>query len=338
MSHAAPATATAPLRIGYLTDGSDFVPADDPFGGDALSHRLSDAILSSKNLVSAMERAGFSGVEMIPISSSGEMLQLMRTGNLHLVLCTAIIYGYFRQSAGETQTPFDYEPMLQSRRRGDFDYGHGNGILRRGVVIVGPSSPLFTKQPLKEPELARAIANSPLAVVSIDSAAGYLFPLLTLSAPPYNVSRPGQTWFCGSDTDAVSHVVSGLAPFGACREGALAATLGSIAKANHTTDTLSRYCRIVLKTAPFPTDPILIRGDLLPSRVPATLLSDVGRELKPVLREFFNTQTLDRDLRVEDAVPRAYESVQRALDQWARIGATQRPSAAGPRPTLPEVR
>jgi ABC-type phosphate/phosphonate transport system substrate-binding protein len=327
---------TIPLRVGYLTDGSDFVPADDPFGGDAMSQRLSAAILSSKDLVSAMERAGMSGVDLIPISSSGEMLQLMRTGNLHLVLSTALIYGYFRQSAAEIQAGLDYEPMLQSRRPGDIDFGRGNGILRRGVVIVGPSSPFFTRHPLPYAEVGKAIGNSPLAVVSIDSAAGYLFPLLTLSAPPYNVTRPGQTWFCGSDTDVVSHVVSGLAPFGACREGALAATLAPLAKANHTTDTLSRYCRVVFQTAPFPTDPILIRGDLSPSRIPTTLLSEVGRELKHTLREFFTTQTLDRDLRVEDASQRGYESIQRALDQWARLGAAQPPtSQTRPMPVLP---
>ncbi len=185
-------------------------------------------------------------------------------------------------------------------------------------MIVGPASPLFARKAMITPaDLRGALAKAPLAVPSIDSAAGYLFPLLTLAAEPYGVSRPGQFLFCYSDTDVVANVVWGLAPFGAWREGGIAATLAGTADAGRSTDSLGRYCRVLLQTARFPTDPILIRDDILPSR------TDVGRELKPVLREFFNTQAFDRDLRVEDAVPRAYESIERALDRMARVSAAQ---------------
>lgn len=338
-----------PLRIGYLVDGSDFVPADDPFSGDALGQRLRASILANKNLVAAMQRAGFAGVDLTPVSSSGEMYQLMRSGDLHLVLCTAYIYGRFRQFAAETPPRYDYEPILQSRRSGDIDQGRGNGVLRRGVVIIGPSSPYFSRDPLPRAEVAKSIAASPLAVPSIDSAAGYLFSLVTLSTK-YGVSRPGQFWYCGSDADVVAQVVSGLAPYGACREAALKSTLAAATQTAQTSETIIRYCRVFIQTDTFPTDPILIRADLLPSR------TDIGRELKPVLREFFNTQTLDRDLRVEDAVPRAYESIERALDQMPRVSAALQPTTATtitrppsarqpttttltrPRPILPEMR
>lgn len=317
MSRAAAPGAATPLQVGYLVEGSDFVPADDPFGGDALGQRLRTALLASRNLVQAMERAGIAGVEVTPISSSGEMLQMMRSGQLHLVLCTAYTYGQFRRLGAVTPPAFDYEPILQSRRAGDIDQGRGSGMFRRGAVIVGPASPLFARKAITPADLRGALAKAPLAVPSIDSAAGYLFPLLTLAAEPYGVSRPGQFLFCYSDTDVVANVVSGLAPFGACREGAIAATLAGTADAGRSTDSLGRYCRVLLQTARFPTDPILIRDDILPSR------TDVGRELKPVLREFFNTQAFDRDLRVEDAVPRAYESIERALDRMARVSAAQ---------------
>lgn len=329
---AAPGRPGTPLRIGYLVDGSDFVPADDPFSGDALGQRLRTAILSNKNLVIAMQRAGLAGVDLTPISSSGEMYQLMRSGDLHLVLGTAYIYGRFRQFAAEAPTSLDYEPILQSHRSGDIDQGRGNGVLRRGVVIMGPASPLFSRESPSIADLRKSISTSPFVVPSIDSAAGYLFPLLTMSAR-YGISRPGDFWYCGSDADVVAHVASGLAPYGACRKGALAATLMQTPR---TTDSLSRYCRVLLETAPFPTDPILIRNDLLPSQ------TDIGRELKPVLREFYNTQTIDRDLRVEDAVPRAYESIQRALDQMPRVSAAQPTTlttqTVAPRPVLPRLR
>ncbi|MEN6625772.1 MAG: PhnD/SsuA/transferrin family substrate-binding protein [Candidatus Sumerlaeia bacterium] len=320
-----------PLQIGYLVDGSDFIPAtDDPFAGNALGDQLRNDLLAQKQLTEAMERAGMAGIVLTPISGSGEMIQLMRSGDLHVVLATAMVYGRFLQIAVNNPVPFTYEPILQSRRPGDIGQGRGRGVLRRGVVIMGPASALFSRPKYAPADLRQALANSPLAVPSLDSAAGYLFPILTLSSQ-YGASRP-RLWFCGSDTDVVAHVVSGLAPFGACREGALAGTLAPLTKNGATSDSLRRHCRVLFQTAPFPTDPILIRDDFLPS------LTDVGRELKPALREFFNEkQRLDRDLRVEDAVPRDYEKIQRALEQSgiAPHASTQPTTGTRVRPVLP---
>jgi hypothetical protein len=203
------------------------------------------------------ERAGIAGVEVTPISSSGEMLQMMRSGQLHLVLCTAYTYGQFRRLGAVTPPAFDYEPILQSRRAGDIDQGRGSGMFRRGAVIVGPASPLFARKAITPADLRGALAKAPLAVPSIDSAAGYLFPLLTLAAEPYGVSRPGQFLFCYSDTDVVANVVSGLAPFGACREGADRGDAGGHCRRRPFDRLAGRYCRVLLQNGPFPgpTDP-----------------------------------------------------------------------------------
>ncbi len=328
------AAAPRSLAIGYLVDGSDFTPEGrDALLTEALMEDLRRHLLEQPRLVEAMGREGLAGILLSPVAGPGDMLQRMRAGEFHLVLTTALDYGRFRQLPESARPAFDYEPMLQSRRPGDLPSGGGAGVLRRGELIMGPASPLFAGGTPGPAELRTALAASPLAVPSLDSAAGYVFPLLTLNADPLRLERPGELWFCGSDAEVVKHVVAGLAPFGACRKGTVASVLGP-----RTSGPTERFVKVLRETQPFPTDPILVRHDLRPAN------SDLGRELKPALRAYFNNvQQLDRELSVENAAPRDYERIELALGHLARLGrsateveageAAAQPAQAEPTPT-----
>ena len=340
-AQAAPAEAH-PFTIGYLLEGSDFaLEAPGAIASDVMMQSLRAWLETQPAVNAAIAAAGFDGIQLSPGASPGDLVQRMATGEFHLVFATAVAYSRLASHQGPTPAA-SYQPVLQSRRPGDVALGPDGGVMRQGVLIQGPASPLFESANPSTEALAKAFAASPLAVPSADSAPGFIFPRLTLLVD-FSLRQPGEFWFCGSDGEVVKHVLTGLAPFGACREGALDAVRreAGIASAE-----LPSYLRVLFKTAAFPTDPILLRGDLAPAR------TDLGRELKPALRRFFNeVQRLDPDLRVSDADPRSYEGLARTLDRLPRLfgpgGEPALPSAApalpaaeptpDPRPALPPL-
>jgi len=131
--------------------------------------------------------------------------------------------------------------------------------MRQGVVFAGVGSPLFTQTD------ATTAARCRPSSAGIEPFGRWRWRRPT---PRPDTFIPGCSWptfiklpsrrrsgFAGRTPEVVKHVVSGLAPVGACREGALAALIPT--NGNH------RYYRVLFQTTPFPTDPIVLRRDLL---------------------------------------------------------------------------
>lgn len=299
-----------PFQIGFLREGSDFARAP------VLMQELADYLRRQEPLITAMRRAGYDPERIVLSQCDGprDMVQRMGLGEFELALATAVVYA--RQ-----QGPYA-EPILQTRLQGDFKPpGQQVGYQRRGVVFMGPACSLFASEPTTPTRstIARKLAQDPMAVPSSDSAAGYIYPRLEM-ANRYGVTQPGNVWFCLTDAEVVKHVVAGLAPLGACREGALMDLIPP--------EKRGLYYRTLFRTPMFPTDPILLRDDLRPAQ------SDLGVELKASLRRFFNTvQKTAAGLRIENASGRDYEDLARKLDEFETVRQTPSLLAPKPRPT-----
>jgi ABC-type phosphate/phosphonate transport system substrate-binding protein len=300
-----PATSDRPLAVGFLREGSDF--ADSPY----LVERMRQQLLSRPALIAALNDAGYAAdqMDLSLCFTPGDMVQRMNQQEFDLVLATALVYA--RQQG-------DYQPILMSRRPGDFQMPKEGGVLRQGVVIAGRGSELFSMESISTATLRHALANSPLAVASSDSAASYVYPTLKLNQQ-YLLNGPGQYWFCGSESEVIKNVVAGLAPLGACREGELAALLPA------TPD--ERYYKLLFHSDQFPTDPILVREELAPARSP------LGSELKLALKAFFQSES---GLAVENAGGHVFDKLRRDLAQLDEINRRPQwgpPVERTPRPT-----
>lgn len=288
------------FSIGYLPEGSD-IPNANP-----RMEELRHFLLAGKETRAALSDAGFSDVVLSPCDGPNDMVQRLAAGEFDLVFATATAYA---RAAGAA-----YEPVLQLLKLpGDFQPpGRDSGVLRRGVIFVGPRSPLFKQaaEPTRE-DLRRLLQRSPLAVPSADSAVGYLSPRYIM-AHDLGLQTFPTPLFCGSDSEVVKHVASGLVEVGACSAGALERLL----PAGRTAD----FVRIVRKTDPVPTDPILLRASLTPQR------SALGIKLKAALRDqFFNNS-------VANASPRDFEMIVRYLQELKETPAAAQPAAPGAAP------
>jgi ABC-type phosphate/phosphonate transport system substrate-binding protein len=218
------------------------------------------------------------------------MVQRMSSGEFDVVFATAVVFA--RQTGG-----FYGDPILMSELPGDIKPARdGSPVLRFGVGIAGPSSPLFAAKEDDPAALKAALAGAPMAVPSSDSAAGFIYPLIKLKQD-YGLAAPAQFYFCDSDAEVVKNVVAGLAPVGACRRGELDALLPK--------DAEGKYCRILFPTDLFPTDPVVLRKSLSPERSP------LGIELKVALRDFLKTEApkTTPGLAYENAAARSYEKI-----------------------------
>jgi ABC-type phosphate/phosphonate transport system substrate-binding protein len=250
------------FSIGYLLDGTDFGNTENLF--ESLKHY----IWNQSNIRKAFQEEGYDEIILSRCDGHRHMVQQLNADEFDLAFATAVIYAWQQNKAY-------LEPLLVTQRPGDLIQPNREvGVSRRGVVIYGPGCQLFTRKDMNEKELIKLLKESPLAVPSFYSAAGYIFPQIKMGRDMGNIS-PGETWFCGSDTEVVEHVITGLVPFGACREGALKQVLQE--------NKLDSYCTIWWQTKPFPTDPVLLHARHKPES------SRLGTELKVGLREFFNT-------------------------------------------------
>ena len=287
-----PSAPGRPFAIGYLPEGSDLpLPA-------VILEELRNYLLGTEAIARELTRAGYSGVILSACDGPRDMVQRINVGEFDLVFATAVVFARAELAKGDHDT-LAYEPILQTLLPEDLDPPRGQGPMRRGVLIVGPSSPLFAQKNPSPEEVRKLLAAGPLAVSDAYSAAGYIYPLVKIQGM-YDGVRPQRIWFCGSEAEVLKHIVAGLAPMGACREGVLAELLP---KGKET-----EYCRVLWQTDPFPTDPVLLRRELLPA------LSDLGRELKVGLQSFFkHTANSAPRLRLKDAAVREFEPLQRAL-------------------------
>ncbi len=318
------------LVIGYLEEGSDLERARE------VTQRLREALLGEARVKAAMDRLAYSDIWPRACDGAEDMAQRLGTGEFDLAFATAFIYArQFRRDIQDSERfrPVPYLPILQFRMEEDLRSERGDGVERASAVFIGPGSRLWGKTSLTAEEIREEIEDHPMAFSNARSAAGYIYPLLAMEEA-YGGVRPRSPEFCGSSASVVKHVVSGLIPIGASDMRTLRA-LGT--QPSEAGPRVPLY-QVLFETQRIPTDPLLLRADLAPER------SELGRELKVALRSFFNNPLGQpvKGLWVENADPRAFESLARALETFdpRQFGASRSPSAsrgadAGPRVGVP---
>lgn len=269
------------FSIGYLSEGTD-IP-----GATARMELLQRILTHREDFRTALKAAGYTGVILSPCEYPRDMVQRMIDGEFDLVFATAMVYA---------QRPWtDYEPILQFKLPGDYllqAADPDSGVFRQGVIFAGPSCPLFNQkaEPTPKEDLRRLFTRVPLAVPSADSAAGYLSPRYVM-VKELGLQTILTPLFCGSDAEVVKHVVSGMVEVGACRMEVLKELIPEHPES---------FYHILSRTVPMPTDPILLRRQLLP------VSSELGIKIKALLR---GEEIFSKPVSVASASPRNYESL-----------------------------
>ncbi len=291
------------FNIGFLLEGTDFGNNEGLF--EDLKHHL----WKQGNIRSAFVKQGYREIILSRCDSHKDMVQRLDVGEFDMAFATAVIYAW-------QNNPAYREPLLVTQRPGDFKQPNNvAGASRRGVVIFGPGCPLFGRQAADPSSLKKLLEESPLAVPSSYSAAGYISPHIRMGRDMGNI-RPAQYWFCGSDTEVVEHVITGLVPFGACREDALRQVLGGNEGALELIleNKMNPFCRIWWRTKSFPTDPVLLHEMHKPEK------SGLGTELKAGLRLYFNRGIKLPGVKLISADERGYLRLSRDLADWLKTG------------------
>jgi ABC-type phosphate/phosphonate transport system substrate-binding protein len=249
------------LRIGFLRpEGEvDLTPRQ--------MEELRRHLLGDEAVAAEMKAAGYDDVGLFPADGGGDLLRRLDAVEFDLAFVPSRLWA--EQQAG-------YTVVLQTRRSRDFTATRGNRVLQRGVVFASPRSPLFTEADPASPAARRRLAEARIAVVSSQSMAGFVAPMLGLQAE-FGVTHPsgGLLWF-ESSAEVAKAVLAGLADVGACEAGALE----EVMREAGLDDEADSYRRVLLRTAPVPTDPVVVRPSLAPARSP------LGRELRRSLRQF----------------------------------------------------
>lgn len=292
------------LRIGYLRPGT---------GADLTHARMDDLrrfLLADAGVVAAMSASGFDRIGLYPADGGGDMLRRLDASEFDIAFAPSRTWA--EQRAG-------YRVILQTRRPRDVVATRGRMVLQRGVVFASPRSPLFDIDQPAAGDLRRELSRKRLAAVATQSLPGYLAPVLELRRLLGDDALSGGVLWFSSDAEVAKAVLSGLADIGACEEGALDETL---ARAGLLADRDSTV-RILLRTPPIPTDPVIARPALDP------VDSVLGRELKRALRSF----SLDHgfgDTSLQGAQDDDYVEVRNLLAEFARPQAV--PAAPGADP------
>lgn len=296
------------FKIGFLESGSDLAPARHLAAG------LRDALGADGAASDAMADAGYTQISLRPCDDPADLLQRLRAGEFELAFATAVVYSRLFQGGAEIpggpgrSGDVAYEPVLQFfRSESDVRNPRGEGVMRQGVIFVRRNGPLAGRE-FSADDLRAEFERHSLAVSDSNSAAGYIFPLVEIQ-DRFGQMRSQAPIFCGSEDEVVKHVVSGLAEIGACSPETLA-RIGSVRASGEA----YKLYEELFRTDLFPTDPILLRADLLPRR------SALGIELKAALRVYFmQSPPPAPGLGVVKAERRSYELMSRALDRFDRL-------------------
>ncbi len=247
------------FRIGYLRRETTGHP------GEKFLSAMKNDLWAEDELRRLMQEESFGGIGLFPCDGPADMLRRLDTREFHAAFTPAALY------AGQQA---DYTAILKSRR--DDDLFSVDRVYRQGIIIVSRRSALFKLDAIDRKTMAGYLEKEKLAVVSSQSVAGYQAPLLSLSVE-YDVraTEGGYLWFDSSE-EVVKAVLSGLADIGACEESALV----SVLKSNDMLKDREEYVRVILKTDPIPTDPIVV----LPQFAPRG--SALGRGFREAIRKY----------------------------------------------------
>lgn len=270
-----PQMAESVFRVGYLPEPGE--------GGmnEALAHKLRLWLENNQKFRLALHDAGFSGqISLQAADGHNDLRNHLENAQFHMAFAPAAVFASLRKQ---------YRVVLQEKRQGDvWDSRGGGQVFRQGVLFVGPQSPHFPPDQSTSDTLrlvGSLLRQSDLAVPSVYDAAGYHYPLLAI-ANQLGV-RPSDIHLriCGSSEEVVKHVVSGLAPIGACDRSVLETWLPKILPADLSSPQEGIPDQVVrvlpIEIAPVPSDPVIILTDLRPE------ISVVGRVLKEELPKFF---------------------------------------------------
>ncbi|MCX7766377.1 MAG: phosphate/phosphite/phosphonate ABC transporter substrate-binding protein, partial [Candidatus Sumerlaeia bacterium] len=251
------------FRVGFLK--ADMEPLLD----EVLFHRMKKYLEQQNSVKESLNESGLTSIVVLPVDGFHDMVRRMNIQEFDLVFCSATVY--VRQTG-------NYEAILQLRRQRDIWDARGGGkVLQKGALIISCSQwKALGENP--DPETIRQfLLNSRLAVVSIYSAPGYIFPLLKLRRD-YGISPLGSLIFCDSSEEVVKYVISGLAPAGCCEISAIEEVIQQAGLKVSSKDLI----KILFETEPIPTNPVVIRSIYHPRK------SKLGRELKTALRTYFS--------------------------------------------------
>ncbi|MBI3737128.1 PhnD/SsuA/transferrin family substrate-binding protein [Candidatus Sumerlaeota bacterium] len=296
----------AALKIGYLLSGSALDPVRP------VMEQLRQSLLAAPAVAEAMKASGYGDIWLRPSDDPADLTQRIGAEEFDLVFATAVVYARQFRPRSDRPEVFQqaaYEPIFQFRHlTGDIYDQRGNGVFRKGVIFIGPRSPLWKSTPTPE-EIRAELERSRIAVADSYSATGYIYPQIKIRAQFPGIKTRGPL-FCRSETEVIKHVVSGLAAVGACDMNVLETTLGGKGTEG------GKFYQELFTTDRIPADPILLRRNLLPQNSPLPL----GTELKVAIQAFFNaTPGPAAGLKVEKAERRSFEDMARALAEFDRI-------------------
>lgn len=261
------------FRIGYLRREETGHP------GEGELDALKQSLLANATIGASLRADGYTGIGIFPCDGPADMLRRMNAREFDIAFTPASLY-LQQQSASNEQS--SYTAILMARRADD-TFSATNTVLRYGVVIASSRSPLFSKDKITAADIQEALHRRPIGVVSTQSVAGFYAPLLTL-AVRYQTDpvTPGMTYYETSE-EVVKAVISGLVDVGACEEAAIDRVL----KASGLDGRKSELIRIVIRTDPTLTDPIVVKASLAERNTPLV------RALTTAIRDFFVTQRSD---------------------------------------------
>lgn len=283
-----------PLRIGFLRGAQEGTPPPSELESMVRSFK------SNVPLVEALRSAGYEGTALLACDGGEDMLRRLDAGEFDLAFAPAKVFA--RQTGG-------YRPILQSRRAGDKFSPRGGQVLRTGALIVSRRSPLFDVQSPSPEEVSRQLAGHYFAVVSTQSVAGFVAPLNLLARDcGLTPQQMRLVWFDSSEETARA-VIAGLADAGACEAGAFQRVLSEAGEAPEG----GPLARAIRFTEPLPTDPVVVRAELMPDQ------SVPGRLLRAAIREHFAQP--EAQLQYQEADTEAWRQVPALLAEFeARAG------------------
>ncbi len=278
------------FRVGYLRRETTGHPDVVYLEG------LRSQLMSQEQFVELLDGEGFAQIGLFPCDGSEDMIRRLNVGEFDLAFSPASIF---------LSQQNDYLPFLQSRRQGDVIPVRGR-IYRQGIIFVSARSELFNVDELTSARVKDYLDKNRLALVSTQSVAGFQAPLLEL----YNRfevkgTASGYSWFETSE-EVVKGVLSGLADIGACDESAMRRVLEQVPH-----DKSDELIRILLRTDPVITDPVIIKEKFDPRR------SSLGRMLRSQIRQYSLDGELG-DIQYSEVSAQDYRSLGQLLLEYER--------------------
>ncbi|MCX7046703.1 MAG: PhnD/SsuA/transferrin family substrate-binding protein [Candidatus Sumerlaeota bacterium] len=279
------------LRIGYHARTNETALTAGYF------EQLAQFIARDPEMRKALMDAGFdaSKVEALRADDHVDLVRRMSQDEFDLVFCSAVS---FVAQTGHCH----YVAFMQTRSRDD-TWSANKGVYQYGAVIASRANPLFRGGLPDEKKLREFLKTSRMAVVSNHSAAGYLYPLLSLRRQ--FCGAPADLLFCDSSEEVAKFVINGLVDVGALDEKTLKGVMAQIPG----NPDPNRFVIRILRTPPMPTDPVAIRSELAPAH------SRLGVALAKAIKKFCESRR-NEPIAVVEAPLDAYSSVQESYDEF----------------------